>query len=443
MTGGQISSPGAWSRRAFLGGSLAAGAMGALGLTGCGGSGSGGGDGGGEPLKFWDMVWGTGADYTASAKSIADAYAPASPHRGVTYQSVPWANWFQTFASAAASRTTPAVSSGAAFLPFYFLEQGAVAPADDLVALLDKNGTNDFLPGLLDSMKTAQGYAAVPWSLDLRVLWYRKSMLEKAGAEVPTDWDSFVATGTALQKTGKVGLGLAAGSTTTDAQHTVGALLINNGGGLFAEDGSPDCVTDRNIETLDFLHELVAKKIIDPNAASYTSDNLASDWTKGRVAMGFNQTGLDQKFTEDERDDLVVASPIKARHGDVGTVSYVNPLMMFTTTPSQESSEAFLAYYLDQMHVFWEQGVSTDLPVKKSISDLPIIQDSVNLKRSVDEWQPIGKTIGAKAPAPFGALNSVDGGAATAAFVQQIVQGKESSRTILETLQVGIEKAMK
>ncbi|RKR74402.1 ABC transporter substrate-binding protein [Frondihabitans australicus] len=427
------------SRRTLLAGSL--GAAAAAGLAAC--SSAGGSSSAGSNIKFWDMVWGTGNTYTAKAKSIAGSYTPTGKNRGITYQSVPWANWYQTFTSAAASKTTPAVSTGAAFLPFAFLESGAVAPADDLVSKLDKAGKNDFLPGLLDAMKTSKGYAAVPWSLDLRVLWYRESILEKAGADVPTDWDSFIAAGTKLKKIGVTGLGMAGSSTTTDAQHTVAALLINNGGGLFAEDESVDCVTERNIETLDFLNECVKKGIIYAGAAAYTSTNLATSWTNGSVGMGFNQTGLDKTFPKAQQTDVKVASPLTGPHGDKGTVYYINPLMMFTTTPSQSSSEAFVEWYLDHIHEFWQAGVETDLPVKKSITDLAVIKGDPNLVKSVNEWQPLGKTIGAKAPAAFASLNTVDGGSASATFVQQIIQGQQSSKQILETLQTSLEAAIK
>jgi len=396
-----------------------------------------------EEIKFWDMVWGTGASYTAAAKELVGSYQPAGDNLGVRYQSIPWANWYQTFTSAAASRTTPAVSSGAAFLPFYFIEQGVIAPADDLVASIDKAGNNDFLPGVLEAMHTKEGYAAMPWSMDLRVIWVRKSLLEKAGVEAPTDWQSYVKVGEALKKIGVVGLGFAAGSTTTDAQHTVSALMINNGGGYFAEDGTLDCVNDRNIETLDFLNELVRKGIIDPYAASYTSDNVTRDWLSGRIGMGFGQTGLDKNFPADQQSDLTVISPVKSTRGTTGTVYYINPLMMFKTTPSQPSSDAFLAWYLDNMKVYWEKGVAIDVPVRKSIAELPVLKQNANLQKSIAEWQPVGKTIGAQAPRPFGALNAVDGGGAGAAFVQQIVEGKTSSKQMLESLQASLEKIVK
>jgi len=427
-------SRGNFTRRTFLGTTAAAAAAMTLGQRAAIGA---------EDIKFWDMVWGTGATYTAAAKELVGSYQPAGDNLGVRYQSIPWANWYQTFTSAAASRTTPAVSSGAAFLPFYFIEQGVIAPADDVVAAMDKAGTNDFLPGILDEMKTDQGYAAMPWSMDLRVLWVRKSLLEKAGVEAPTDWQSFIKVGEALQKIGVVGLGMAAGSTTTDAQHTVKALMINNGGGLFAPDGTLDCVNDRNIETLDFLNELVRKGIIDPYSASYTSDNVTRDWLSGRIGIGLGQVGLDKNFPAEQRSDLEVISPIKSVRGDTGTVYYINPLMMFKTTPSQASSNAFLTWYLDNMKVFWEKGVAIDVPVRKSIAELPILKQNANLQKAIAEWQPIAKTIGAQAPRPFGALNAVDGGGGGAAFVQQIVEGKRSSKEILETLQASLEKVVK
>jgi len=113
------------------------------------------------------------------------------------------------------------------------------------------------------------------------------------------------------------------------------------------------------------------------------------------------------------------------------------------TTPSQESSEAFLAYYLDNLHLFWEQGLSSDLPVKKSITDLPMFQKDPNLSKSVNEWQPVGKTIAARSKYPFAALNAVDGGSAMINMLQEILQGEKKSKDMLEELQTGLEKVMK
>lgn len=419
-------------RRTFLGGTAAAAAALSLGINKSWAQ-------TGERIKFWDMVWGTGQTYTDAARGIADSYSAANGLMNVEYQSIPWASWYQTFTAAGAANTTPAVSSGAAYLPFYFMEQGKMAPADDLLAKLDKEGKNDFLPGLIDALRTKDGLAAVPWSIDLRVLWYRKSILEKAGADVPTDWQSYITAGEKLAKAGHVGFG-----TSGYGFHGVASILLNNGGGVFNEGGEPDCVTEANIQSLDFLHELVAKQIIDPYAIGYDySANVVPDWASGHIAMGFEQVGVPGKMPAETAADLVVASPLTSANGSKGAAYWINPLFMFKTTASQESSEAFLAYYLDNLHLFWEKGLSSDLPVKKSITDLPIFQNDPNLARAINEWQPVGKTIAARAKYAFGALNAVDGGTAMIDMLQKILQGESNSKQLLSDLQDGLVKVMK
>ena len=98
-------------RRTFLGGTAAAAAALSLGINKSWAQ-------SGERIKFWDMVWGTGQSYTDAAKGIADSYVAADGLLNVEYQSIPWASWYQTFTAAGAANTTPAVSSGAAYLPF-------------------------------------------------------------------------------------------------------------------------------------------------------------------------------------------------------------------------------------------------------------------------------------------------------------------------------------
>jgi len=425
-----------FTRRTLLASSAAAAITTTLAACG-GGSAS---SGSGSALNFWDMVWGTGADYTALAQSLADGYEPEGELLGATYQSIPWANWYQTFTSAVASGTGPAVSTGAAFQPFSFMEDAAVVPADGAIALLDEQGKADFLPGLLDSMKTDQGYAGIPWGLDLRVLWYRESMLEEVGADVPTTWQEYIDAGKKLKAAGKIGFGMAASSSTTDAQHSVFALFINNGGGLFTENGEPHADSDENVEALEFVAEMVSQGIIDPRSASYTSDNLDSDWADGRIAMGFGQTGFDKVMKDPVASDLKVMSPLESTNGSTGTIYYINSIMLYENTPDQASSEALAAWWATQTDEFWLQDVMIDLPVTERLAADEKIASNPNTVIAIKEWQPIGKTLGAKAPAAFGALNSVDGGEAAAAFVQQVVQGTQEPRQMLETLQGELEK---
>ena len=78
------------TRRSFLQLSVAAVAGPAV-LAGCGGGGSGGGGAGGggssEPIKFWNMPWGT-TKFLPVDQKLVEAYKPEAGMPTVTYQQI-------------------------------------------------------------------------------------------------------------------------------------------------------------------------------------------------------------------------------------------------------------------------------------------------------------------------------------------------------------------
>ena len=108
----------------------------------------------------------------------------------ITYQVIQWANFTQTFASAVASKTNPAVKPGGG-AGLQFEDQGGIEYLDEMCATWKENGLyEDFLPGLIDTLKVEKGYAAVPYNLDMRIIWVNQALMEEAGGKVPTDWRS-------------------------------------------------------------------------------------------------------------------------------------------------------------------------------------------------------------------------------------------------------------
>ena len=397
---------------------------------------------GGPPLNFWDTPWGSPTTaYINEAKKITQAYQPTGGLNPATYQSVPWTNWLQQFTSAVAAKTGPAVSSGGAYQAIYFDAQNAIAPADHLIATMHSNGmAADYLPGILESLKYKNHYVAIPWLIDVRVLWYRNSLLQKAGVSVPTDWDSLRTAGLALKKLGISGFGLNGGSGGNANQPLV-AMLINNGGGLFDPAGNPNCVTKRNIETVDFLMGLSKDGIIQQQYATYTPADLQGDIDKGLVALVISSpTG---PTTGKVQSELALTSPLVGPHGDKGTIYWINNLMMYKNTPSQASSEAFMLYYLKNIHLYWKTGLFGFAPVLKSVVNLPIVQKNANLAKAVAEWVPVGKTLGSLDTDLFPALNAVDGGPALVQWAQAVIEGTESPKSVLQTLQTGLQAVMK
>jgi multiple sugar transport system substrate-binding protein len=442
MSGTQFGS-GALSRRGFLG--LAGAALSVPLLAACNVSGSsntGGTGGSSDPIKFWDQPWGSTA-YNDLAKKVTEAYVPAAGLGKASYQVIPWNNFYQTYASAIASGTGPAVSTGGGFQPFQFAEQGAIAYADNLIESWKKDGTfDDFLPGILDADKTDNGFAGVPWQLDARIVWQNSAQLKKAGVEAPTDFASWLTVGKALKKIGVFGYGIGTGAGNNLGSHSMVALMIMNGGGLFTADQKPDCVTDRNIESMEFVKEMVSAGIIDPGSISYTTDNLNAQWASGKVALGFSSAALPSQAAAAAKD-LEVTSPIAGPHGDKATLYFVNSVMMYTKTPSQAASEAFVTYYFKNIHQYWDAALVGGVPVLKSITDSEGFKKSPSQVKIVKEYIPIGTTYAAKGTKLFAGLAAVDGGQALTQFAQTMLQGKTDPKAALTTLQTGIEQAIK
>lgn len=390
------------------------------------------------------MPWGND-QFNVLDKQITTGYKPASGMNAATYQVIQWANFTQTFSSAVASNTGPAVSSGGGTQAFQFESQGKIAYADDLLNSWKSDGLyDDFLPGLIDTMKVDKGYAAVPYNLDMRVLWYNKKLLAQAGVEPPKDWDSFEKVCAALKKQNIYGYGTAAGAGAYTGGHILVSWMINNGGGLFDADHQPDMVTDANVQAMDYVLELVKKGYVDPRSSSYTSDNAQSQWKAKKFGMGFDTAGLANNVGGSIADDLTVGSPLTGPSGKKGALYFPNNIMMYTNTPSQKGSEAFLTYYFKNMSELWTKHTGIGLPPLKSISETAEFKQDPNAVKAIEEWQPISRTWAAPGSnSLFLGVTAVDGTPAMDTFTQSILGGKTTSRAALTKLQDAVAKTIK
>jgi multiple sugar transport system substrate-binding protein len=349
---------------------------------------------------------------------------------------VQWSNFTATFASAIASKTGPAVSSGSGTQAFQFAQQGNIAYADDLLSSWKKNGIyDDLLPGLVETMKTKNGYVAVPYNLDMRVLWYNKALLAKAGTEAPTDWQSYLNACEALKKIGAFGFGLANGAQGNGFQIIVG-LMINNGGGIFDEEQKPNLVTQANIDALDFVVEMVRKGYVDPGSNGYSTTNAQTEWKALKFGMGFEGPGLANELAGQFATDVVVGDPLVSDSGKKGALYFPNNIMMYTNTPSQKDSEDFLTYYYKNMAPLWTQKTGIGLPVLKSIAATSQFQSDPNAAKAISVWQPISKTWAAPGgEALFTNVTLVDSTDPMTTFAQTVVSLKSTPKEALTTLQ--------
>jgi multiple sugar transport system substrate-binding protein len=438
--GPSVDQGGSWqkpSRRAFLGMAGAAAVAPVFATRGRAGLGSSSSN---NVIKFWNQPWGNTL-FNQLDQQITQAYKPSGGLPPATYQVIQWANFLQTYTSAVSSNTGPAVSSGGGTQAFLFGSQGFIHYSDHVIDTWKSNGLyDDFLPGLLNTMKTKKGYAAVPYNLDMRVMWYSPSLLQKAGASVPTDWQSFLNTCAALKKIGVYGLGVGAGSGNGIGNQAIVSFMINNGGGIFNKEQQPNLLTTENIDAVNFILECVHKGYVDPSAPSYTNANVDSQWSAEKFGMGLDTAGLAQNVGGTVGAGLKVLTPLKNGSGKKGALFFPNNIMMYKNTPSVKGSEAFLTYYYKNMKPLWTQSTGVGLPVLKSLTETSQFKADPNMVKVISEVLPVSHTWAwPGSDSLFLGVTKVDGTPAMLSFAQSVLGGQTTAKEALTTLQNAIK----
>lgn len=438
----------AFTRRTFIGiagGVAASTLLAACTRTGGGGSGSGGGGASGGTLKFWNMPWGTPAFLTEDKKIVAGFKQDGFT---ASYEQIQWANFTTQFATGISSNTGPAVSSGGGTQAFQFAHQGKIQYADDVInGAWSKNGLkDDFLDGLLDTMKTDKGYAAVPYNLDVRPMWYNKTLFAQYGIDVPQTWSDYENVCKELKSHGVYGLGIGSGAGNNIGFHAITAFMINNGGGWFNSKQEPDATSARNEEALEFVLSLVKNGYSDPRAASYTNTNIYTQWQNKKIAFGIDTAGLSVNVTGPVAKDVAIADPLTGPHGDKGGLYFPNNIMMYTESPSKTANENFLTYYYKNMSPLWIQQTGIGLPPLKSIASNAIFSEaqSPNNYKILNTWVPVFKTWSAPGGTGlfYNIANTVDGTQPTYTFAQNVLNGKGTASSLLSSFQNTLEGLM-
>jgi multiple sugar transport system substrate-binding protein len=391
------------------------------------------------------MQWGAPA-YNVKAAALVKSYNATHPHNPpVTYQSTSWTDYYEKFAAAIASHTNPACSSGAGYQAFQFYDAGAIQPLDELVARFKTDGiAKDFYPGLLEAMRYKGHYVAIPWQLDIRVAYFRKSVLAKVGAAPPATWDDMLTLGAALKKKGYYLLATAGNPSFTGWQFLPAPFMIGNGGGFFNAKGEPDALQPANVEAVEFMLKLAKDGYLNPESVEFDQASFQSLFGSGKAALTFQSPEPTVFYSPSVNADIGVMSPIKSTTGKTGTLYWVNNLMAYTGV-SYDLNGMYEWYtaYESLMKAYWQQELIQALPVRKSFGSIPQVADNPTLSNPLKEWLPVAKTTAAQGQSLSPGLNALEGSTALPIFTQEIIRGQQSATSILKALQPALESAMK
>ena len=308
-----------------------------------------------EPVKlhFWDMIWGPPdtlmrpkAWWTNSIKLIQDSSRISV---GALEQLV------SNLPDGGGAGTAPDVSTGAGYQSVQLYDQGAIRPVDDVIAELKKERRVRRLSTGLDR------YASVQRSLRCASLGGRYPGLvlpqrsARGGAPAaPTNWDEFAKVAKATTGNGKYGL---VNSGDTGGSQIIYTVILNNGGGLFSPDRKLALMSDRNVEAVTALANMVKDGSVSPASAGYSYDDARSAFQRGEAAFMLDTPGAIDSAPDAVKPKIGILPPPTAPHGDKGTVYWINNIMIYTQSKHPEEVKAFMLWWSKNQKPLWTKGI--------------------------------------------------------------------------------------
>jgi ABC-type glycerol-3-phosphate transport system substrate-binding protein len=127
-----------------------------------------------EPVEvvFWDMVVG-GQKYPGLAEKLAAEATKDLPNIKIKYQSIPWANRYETFSTAIAAHTGPDFSTGGGYQSFQFAGANEIMDISSVVDQWKANGTlKNYDENLIKYFQYKGMQVGIPWNYEPRYILY-------------------------------------------------------------------------------------------------------------------------------------------------------------------------------------------------------------------------------------------------------------------------------
>lgn len=173
-----------------------------------------------------------------------------------------------------------------------FAAAGFLRPIDDLDPIwLRAEVEGDFVEPFVSANRFRGQTVAVQAEADVAGLWYRRAELASADCEPPRSWQELVAVARAIAAEGGGRVrhpvvlpgGSRGGETTT---YCLLALLASNGASVL-RDEAVTLDSAATVEALEFLHGLVAERVVPAEAVSYEWDRPIRLLAQGQAAISF------------------------------------------------------------------------------------------------------------------------------------------------------------
>jgi multiple sugar transport system substrate-binding protein len=227
-------------------------------------------------------------------RALAQQFERQNPNIKVNVQIVPGTSGeiYNRFVTVLAAKDPSVdVMSIDVIWPAPMVAAGWLAPLDQWFAPDRRAG---FLPGAIKANTIGGKIYGVPWFTDAGLFYYRKDLLDKHNAKVPTTWDEMITTAQRIvqaENNPQLGGFLFQGARIEALANFFFEVLWSNGGDIL--DGSGKVVLDngKGVEALNFMLDLVRKhRVTPPGVITLPTDDTRAAFQDGRFVFLRNWT---------------------------------------------------------------------------------------------------------------------------------------------------------
>jgi len=255
---------------------------------------------------------------------------------------------------------------------------GWLAPLDQWFA----PGKRDaFLPGAIRANTIGGKIYGVPWYTDAGLLYYRKDLLVKYGAKVPTTWDELVATAQRItegEKNPQLAGFLFQGAKIEALADFFYEVLWSSGGDVLDPTGKVIVDNAKGLAAMSFILDLIRKsRVTPPGVATLATDDTRAAFQDGRAVFLRNWTyayDLFQSSGSKVAGQVGIAPLPKGGAGRSASTLGGWQLAISNFSRNKEAAWKFVEFMTDRVAEKSRALQGSTVPTRKDIFDDPEVK---------------------------------------------------------------------
>lgn len=282
----------------------------------------------------------------------------------------------------------------------------------------------------------------VPWSPDMKFLYYNRNLLAQVGfTDPPKTWEELVEMSKAIKEKGLVPYPITwSWKQPEDATADFTVLLSGNGGKFLDDQGRPVFNDDKGLAVLSWMKQTIDEGLSDPASLSHTETDVERAFNAGQTAFVLDWISLYDSAQFDSVNSQIV--------GKVGIATVPVFQSMAAKIPSasvngtRSLSIAGSSLHSDQAWKFITYLMSFDVQMKYASAQLPVWSNAygngnLNVLRASSRGGPVAVPVFAQQFKDINLLPTIpyypDGSTVLQQAIQLVLTGQKSPQDALNT----------